>query len=295
MHRFPAIAIAIVTLVPAIASAQQPSYRSADPIVSVVRHVDGSLFGKLAAQSRHASRIAPNASHDSADDAFVFPLAGNAPGAFGTFYRTEATLVNNLNRSQDIEVFFFPLGGGTCQGVPAVTITLNPQTFRVWSDFVADVFNLNGLGSLGVVAVDGNGNTDTSASIDGTLRIYTPSPSGGFASQSFDAAGLSSFSGSQIIFGLRHDGTAYRTNYGVFNYLDGTRNFNLAFNGTTGAHETDAVTVAPCSIAFKGVPNVDYGSLLINVQPDDGSGGWYAFASSNDNVSGDSWSVSARP
>jgi hypothetical protein len=293
MNRFPAIAFALVISVAAIASAQQ--HHAAEPIVHAVRHVDGSTFAKLVAQSRHARRVAPNASHDSGDDAFVFPLAGNSPGAFGTFYRTEATLVNNLGRDQDVAVYFFPLGGGTCSGVPVVDVTIPARSFRVWSDFVANVFNINGLGSLGVVAIDGSGNTDTSASIDGTLRIYTAAPGGGFASQSFDAAGLSTFSGSQIIFGLRHDGTAYRTNYGIFNYLDATRDFNVTFNGTTGASETDVVTVAPCSIAFKGAPGTDFGSLLIGIQPDDANGGWYAFASSNDNVSGDSWSVSARP
>jgi hypothetical protein len=43
------------------------------------------------------------------------------------------------------------------------------------------------------------------------------------------------------------------------------------------------------------VPNLNYSIMLINFVPRDNNGGWYAFASSVDNVSGDSWSVSARP
>lgn len=286
-------AIAVFSLIPCIASAQQR--RSEAPKVEVITNVDGAQFGKMLEESRRARRLVNNASHDSSDDAFVFPLAGNAPGQFGTFFRTEATFVNQLNRTQFVEVFFFPIGGGTCSGVPVRRLTFAPFNFYVYSDFVSDVFGVNGLGSLGVVAVDGNGNTDTTAAIDGTLRIYTANPTGGFSSQNFDSAALTDFGGNQSAFGLRHDGVNFRTNYGIFNYLGFTRTFTINFNGTTGASASDSMTVAPCSVGFKGVPNLNYGSVLLDIQPNDSNGGWYGFASANDNISGDSWSISARP
>lgn len=291
--------IAVAVLIPIFAVAQPHPRQSVAPEVGPVSLTDGTGFAKAVEFSRQARRmVGPNASHDSSDDVFVFPLAGNTPGAFGTFFRSEATIVNQLNRNQRIGIYFFPAGAGTCNGVPYTEMTLAPFNFYVWTDFVSQVFGLNGLGSLGIVALTGpGGSTDTTAAIDGTLRIYTPVPGGlGNASQNFDSAGLSTWPGNESAFGLRHDGNVnYRTNYGIFNYLGFTRQFSVTFTGTTGAQTSTSVNVAPCSVSFSNVPNLNYGSVLIDIQPTDSSGGWYGFAASNDNNSGDSWSISARP
>ncbi len=291
--------IAVAVLIPVMAAAQQRHRQSVAPTVDPISMVDGSTFGKMAEVAKQARRVTPNASHDTSDDIFVFPIAGNTPGAFNTFFRSEATIVNQLNRNQRIGVYFFPAGSGSCSTTYYTAMTLAPYNFYVWHDFVADVFGYNGLGSLGIVAIDSQGNTDTTAAIDGTLRIYTPLPGGapGNASQNFDSAGLSSWPGTESAFGRRHDGNVnYRTNYGIFNYLGFTRAFDVTFTGTTGLQTSTTVSVAPCSVTFQNLPGGNnYGSVLIDITPHDTNGGWYGFAASNDNQSGDSWSVPARP
>jgi len=281
----------LVLSLPALA--QPRPRRFAAPEVSSVPGVDGTSFAETL-RAPKSGRIAPNVAHDESDNSLIFPLAGNAPGANGTFFRSEATLVNNLNRQQKVRVWFFPLGGNSCSGVPIKDLTLNPFAWYVWSDFVAQVFNLNGLGSIGLIAIDSIGNVDPTARVDMALRIYTPAFGGGSASQTFQGVGLSDFGGNQTAFGLRHD-SAFRTNYGIFNYLGNTRTFDISFVGLGNTSASSVLTVGPCSVGFTGIPNLNYGSVLMDIQPRDTQGGWYGFASSVDNVSGDSWSVSARP
>ncbi len=280
----------IVLLVSLPLFAQTRKY--AAPEISAVPGADGATFSETL-QAGKAHRIAPNVAFDESAVAMVFPLVGNAPGANGTFFRSEATIVNNVNRQQRLRVWFFPLGGGTCSGVPVKDLVLDAFNFYVYSDFVAQVFGLNGLGSLGIIAIDSFGNTDPNARVDASVRIYTPAFGGGSASQSFQGVGLSTFAGNQTAFGVRHD-AAFRTNYGIFNYLTFTRTFDVSMTGIS-ASASSVVTVGPCSVAFTGVPNLNYGALVLDIQPRDSQGGWYGFASTVDNVSGDSWSVSARP
>lgn len=291
-RRLFAVSLLVLSLsLPALA---QPLPRKfVAPDVSSVAEVDGAAFAETL-QASKSGRIAPNVAHDESDNSLIFPLAGNAAGANGTFFRSEATLVNNLNRTQRVRVWFFPLGGNSCSGVPVKDLTLDPFAWYVWSDFVAQVFNVNGLGSIGLIAIDSFGNADSNARVDMALRIYTPAFGGGSASQTFQGVGLSTFGGNQTAFGLRHD-AGFRTNYGIFNYLGSPRTFDVSFVGLGNASSSAVLTVGPCSVGFTGIPNLNYGSVLMDIRPRDSLGGWYGFASSVDNVSGDSWSVSARP
>src|SRR4051794_13630474 len=76
----------------------------------------------------------PNVVLEGAEAAFIFPVVGSA-GAF----RTEAVLFNRLNRSQLVDLYFLPLGGGSCN-VGAVRLRLDANTWYFYSDFVFDVF-----------------------------------------------------------------------------------------------------------------------------------------------------------
>jgi hypothetical protein len=241
--------------------------------------------------SRH---LVPNVAHEGGDAAFVFPLIGNTPGANATFFRSEAMFLNNADHGQVIRLFFFPLGAQTCSGIPIRDIAIPAFNWYAYHDIIADVFGVNGIGSLGVIAIDAFGNFDITAHIDATVRIYTPAFGGGSASQSFDSVALSDYGGNEVAFGLRHD-AGFRTNYGIFNYLGYARTFDIFFYGVDNVRAQASATVGPCSIAFSPVPNLNYSIMLINFVPRDSNGGWYGFASSVDNVSGDSWSVSARP
>lgn len=235
---------------------------------------------------------------ETADSAFIFAVVGNSPGAGGTYFRSEVTLVNNLSRSQNVAALYFPAGAGSCNGASVQTLRLSGNTFYVWSNFVADIFNTTGLGSVVVLAVDGNGHFDSTGSIDGFSRIWTPIAGfQGTASQSFPSVSLSAFPQTQFIYGLRHD-SSFRTNLFIFNYLPtGSTASRLFTANVVGLSDSASFTmsVPPCSLAVSALPGKTFGALSISVTPPDSAGGWFAFGSTVDNQSGDNWSVAARP
>lgn len=246
---------------------------------------------------REPRQVAPNVASESGDWIYIFPIVGSTPGAGGTYFRSETTLVNNLDRHQDALLFYFPATGGNCNTVSGEHFRFAPFTWYGWPDFVANVFGRLGLGSVIVVAVDQFGNPDASADLDGFSRIWTPSPAGGTGSQGFPPVALTTYPETQWAYGLRQD-QGFRTNVGVFNYLpDGgntPRTFDVYVNGINGDVEY-SIVVAACSMALQSIPAGNFGPLIVAIRPRDQVGGWYGFASSVDNVSGDNWSSTARP
>jgi hypothetical protein len=247
-----------------------------------------------------APRIAPDIASENSGAAFVIAVVGNAPGGFGTHFRSEVVISNNLQRAQRLEIFYFPANAGSCAQFQRRTMTMDSYSWYVWPDFVGSVFSAQGLGSVIVFAADAAGNVDHSAEIDGFSRIWTPTAglAGGTASQSFPPVEVSGGSGMHTAFGLRAD-AGFRTNVAIFNYLPsfGTtpRVFDIYLGGVTGEERTMTVTVPPCSMVLQAIPAANYGALLVEFRPRDSQAGWFAFASSVDNVSGDNWSSSARP
>ncbi|HEV7426264.1 MAG TPA: hypothetical protein VGQ46_07840 [Thermoanaerobaculia bacterium] len=228
----------------------------------------------------------PNVVLEGAESAFIFPVVGSA-GAF----RTEAVIFNRLDRSQLVDVYFLPLGGGSCN-VGAVRLRLDANTWYFYSDFVFDVFSKVNFGSVVAFGVTSGGNTDSSARIDGNARIWSVDGGGGTTSQNFPAMSIAVPGGGQSAFGLRKD-EFYRTNWGIFNYDSVTRTFDLTFNGLRG-FSTLSVNIPPCSLVQQGVPGGPYGSFEIYFSPRDGGGLYYAYGSSVDNISGDAWNVPGR-
>lgn len=253
------------------------------------------------AMYRQATGPRGSVASERADDAFLFAVVGSSPGAQGTYFRSEVTLVNNDTTSaQYVVAYYFPAapGGGSCTGVQAQQIRMDANTFYVWPDFVNSVFHATGLGSVVVFGTDSAGNFDSTANIDGFSRIWTPVAGfQGTASQSFPSVAISGFPGPQYIFGLRQD-PDFRTNLFIFNYLPtgGTapRTFSVQAVGTTGATASFSMSVPPCSLTFQSISG-NLGSMALSIAPPDSGGGWFAFGSSNDNHSGDNWSVGARP
>jgi hypothetical protein len=247
---------------------------------------------------REATAPRAAVSTESPDSAFIFAVVGNAPGAGGTYFRSEVTLVNNLSRSQNVAILYFPAGGGSCNGASIQSLRLSGNTFYVWSNFVADIFNTTGLGSVVVLAVDANGNFDSTGNLDGFSRIWTPIAGfQGTASQSFPSVSLSAFPQTQFIYGLRHD-SSFRTNLFIFNYLPTGSTASRVFTANVIGLSDNAsftMSVPPCSLAVSALPARTFGALSMSVTPPDSAGGWFAFGSTVDNQSGDNWSVAARP
>src|ERR1700686_2687266 len=121
------------------------------------------------------SRPRGDVAGETSSSIFIFPVVGSLAGGNGTYYRSEATLVNNRFISQTVEMFYFAQGISNCTR-PSRLVTLPANSWTAYDDILQDVFGQTGIGSLIVQAVDRNGNYDPNGDIDGTSRIWTPSP-----------------------------------------------------------------------------------------------------------------------
>lgn len=257
----------------------------------------GSTFSEIVqtATERRQHRVAPLVASGDTEPVFIFPVVGSLAGGGGLYFKTESTIVNAVNRSQDILLFWFPVGGGSANCTrSAKRFRMDANTWYLWADFVGQVFGTAGLGAAAVVAVDSAGNPDVNARIDGFSRIWTPIPGfGGTASQSFSAESFNITTGGQFAVGLRHD-EAFRTNVGIFNYDTIGRTFDVYVTGLRG-QTSYSMSVDACSLVMNSVPPGIYGGLELDVTARDGRALWYGFGSSVDNVSGDNWSSVLHP
>ena len=291
--RFLALLVFAFVCLPAF-SQQARAFRSWDShsVVTQSNVVFSEMMQKVVNTSR-GPRLnqGSNVVLEGAEPAFIFPAAGSAAA-----FRTETVLVNRRNRSQRINLFFLPLGGGAANCVlPGRALTLDAESTNLFPDFVTDVFGASGqFGSVVVVGVDSRDNPDTGAAIDGNARIYSLAAGGGTVSQNFPSFSVLGPNGGQSAFGLRSD-EFYRTNWGIFNYDTRDRVFDLVFSGfRQGSDQTIARTIPACTLVQERVPGGPYGSLEIFFIPRDGGGSYYAYGSTVDNVSSDSYSVPAR-
>jgi hypothetical protein len=225
---------------------------------------------------------------ESSDSALVFPISGNVAGAFNTFYRTEITLINYLDRNQNIAIGWLALGQDNTDE-PFQDFTLGEGEWISDPDFVGNVLHKSGLGAILILAYDSEGNFDDTAEIDGTSRIYTQSSAGGSSSQSFPSVSpidsIDSFTA--VALGLRH-GNGFRTNAGVLN-LDTVPHRWTVFGGDGGEF---TINVPAASVVQAPVPGdfpTSAGFLILGFEPEADGFTWSAYASSNDNVSGDGW------
>lgn len=228
---------------------------------------------------------------ESTDEAFIIPVAGNAPGSNGTYFRTDLALVNDRSTEQNIGVGWMAQGvDNTNAGIAYYSLPAN--TFVAIDDFVGGVLQKQGLGALFIFGVTASGATDTAAQIDGYSRIWTPQPgSKGTVSQSFPAVSLTDSIGSLVanLVGLKQN-AQFRTNIGVVN-LD-----SIAHTWTAraaGSGVVTMITVPPFSMAQVPLAPNSAGTSSGNVGLElksDGFGFWWsAYGSSTDNYTGDGW------
>jgi hypothetical protein len=149
----------------------------------------------------------------------------------------------------------------------------------------------SGVGAVTVFGELDGGGSDTSAKLDGSSRLWTPSPgTGGTTSMSFPPVSLLDSLGSLTAFalGLRQD-ASYRTNVGIVN-LDTTSahawTVSVMGTGRTGSF---TLSVPACGMMQVAVPAGDYGHMFLTFKADASGFWWSAYAASVDNVTGDGW------
>jgi hypothetical protein len=241
------------------------------------------------ALAANAQMVAPRSSAPSV----LIAAAGSLPGANGTYFRSDATILNYRNSAQRVQLQWLPQGGGTAS--PAV-LTLNAHSGINSEDFVASVLHQSGLGAIVITGQMADGTFDPNAQLFATSRIWTPQPNAtsGTNSQQFNGLPMSEVNSSTLsLVGHRRE-DRYRTNVGIVN-LDTTVQTYRVDVLTSAGTETQLVIVAPQSLGqvtlFGASSVLPLQILVTNASSSTPrSTLWMAYGSSIDNVTGDAWS-----
>ena len=254
-----------------------------------------ALLVALAAMPVGANLIQPLGSANQ----IVIPAAGSTPGANGTFFRSEVTILNYRDQDQALLFTWMPQGGAAIAVGP---VTIRARSGVASQDFVAELLGQSGLGSVVISAIlPGTNTLDPAAQIYATSRIWTPEPgTQGTTSQTFSTIPVQTLTTvRQAMVGIRRD-AQYRLNVGVVN-LDSTNSqtFTITLGGALGQTEVVTVTLSPLSmqqVSMTGPVLANPQLLVENVTPSaTRSTRWTTYASSIDNITGDSWSVVGFP
>lgn len=219
--------------------------------------------------------------------------AGSVQGANGTFFHSDITVINYRALSQRVAFTWIP--AGQTAGNPTI-IEIGANSGIISEDFVGSILKQSGLGALLISGYDATQDiADPNALLYATERVWTPQPgTAGTTSQSFPAiatADINLLGGS--ILGQRMD-NRYRTNVGIVNLDFQSRQFTIVQSTDDPNNPTvsSPVTVPARSMTQVPLPFAVTNTLQIFVQrgPNVNPVMWMAYASSVDNVTGDSWS-----
>ena len=226
----------------------------------------------------------------------LIPAAGNTPGANGTFFHSDISIINFSNHDQLVKLDWIPQSGGTGS---TTTITIPTQSGIRSADFVATYLNQTGLGSIMVSGVTSGGVPDTSALLFASTRIWTMQPgSSGTTSQSLPAVPVSTVNtqiAALFASGGADNPAGYRTNVGIVNLdpLNAQTYLILLPSQNGGMNVGGQITIQPMSMQQVSVgsglgPTQEI--LIQNITTSGRSNTWLAYGSSVDNVTGDAWS-----
>ncbi|MDQ3282012.1 MAG: hypothetical protein M3Q69_11435 [Acidobacteriota bacterium] len=235
----------------------------------------------------------------TASPRILIPVAGDAAGANGTYFRSDISIVNFRATDQRVLLRWYPQGRSGDDPSFSRVITVGARSGVSSLSFVANYLQQTGIGSIEIIGVTAEGNFDADAQLHATSRIWTPQPNvaNGTMSQSFPAVVLTSSQNPvKWIFGVRRS-DQFRLNVGVSNPSVITQRFRVTVVGETGAiGEVLEFDVNPLSMDQRGIPGTG-GITQIIVQNISSpfSGTWQAWASSVDNVTGDATSQMAFP
>lgn len=247
---------------------------------------------------RAASRpgaVRPHAVLDADAENWIFVgAAGSLAGNFGTFYKSDVTIVNHRDVPQVVRARWIPAGQDGFS-TEEVFLTIPANSFVAYDDFVGQTMGYSGLGSLEFVARDAEDFIDLNARIDVFSRIWTPQPRTtlGTVSQNFAGVGLFYGIGNlpAVAPGLRQN-PQFRTNVGIVNLdLFNDHVFKVTVSGTKGS-TTFNMTIPSFSMLQQNIPSGEWGDLIVTFEPADPADTldlWFAYATTSDNGTGDGW------
>ncbi len=224
----------------------------------------------------------------------LIPAAGSLPGANGTFFRSDLTLLNYRISQQRVQLQWLPQNtpGST---VAPVIINLAGQSGLSSEDFVATVMNQTGLGAILITGITAAGTTDAGAQLVATSRIWTPQPNAasGTTSQQFNGMNTEDINSHTLsIIGQRRD-SRFRTNVGVVNLSQTMQSFRIDTQTSNGV-ESQTMDVPAFSLnqtSLQGASSTLPLQILVTcVTSGSPTNNFIAYGSSVDNVTGDAWS-----
>ena len=246
----------------------------------------------LMAAAVHAQVITPT----SGTQQILIPAAGSVTGANGQVFRSDINLVNFRASDQIVQLRWLP-AGLTGVGIAPVQITMPAASGIASEDFVTNVLHQTGLGAILITGMTSNGQFDFGANLVATSRIWSNQPGSatGTVSQTFPVLSTADINSTPAleIMGVHND-SRYRMNVGIVN-LDpnNTHIFRVAIG--SGSNATSAVNVSVDPFSMRQVPMTGGAAeplqILINDVTNPSFVNWTAYASSVDNVTGDSWSA----
>lgn len=200
------------------------------------------------------------------------PVIGRAPGANGTFWRSDVTLFNPTTDPMILTLRY----GGTTR-----TLALEGRDTEVLKDILTSFNQTEGSGAL---LVSWNGSTGPVV----TSRTYTTSETGGTFGQSIDPIGT--LRTAMFVPGLRND-SGFRSNIGVVNGGSESETITITVLSQSGNElARNTITVAPKAQVQYAVsalfPNVNASAFTLSVQGD-ANAKLFAYGSMVDNASGD--------
>jgi PKD repeat protein len=205
--------------------------------------------------------------------ALTIPVVGRAPGANGTFWRSDITLYNPSTNSVTLTLRY---AGAT------KSISLGANDTTVLSDVLSQFGLTSGSGALQVTWTSSTGPVVTS-------RTYTTAPAGGTYGQSIDP--IAQLARRVFVPGLRNDGS-YRSNIGFVNGGNDTEVFAVILLSPFGNELARTnVTLAAGQQMQTSVtalfPNASLAAGFTLQAEGDSNAKLFAYGSMVDNESGD--------
>jgi PKD repeat protein len=204
--------------------------------------------------------------------ALVLPAVGRAPGANGTFWRSDVTLFNPNSDAMTITLRY----NGTNR-----TLSLGARDTEVLDDILSSYGLTAGSGALSVSWTASTGPVVTS-------RTYTSVETGGTFGQSIDP--IAELTGTAYVPGLRND-SAFRSNLGFVNGGNESETFTVIALSPFGSElARTTITLAAREQRQDSVsslfPNVNASSFTLSVEGD-ANAQLFVYGSMVDNKSGD--------
>jgi len=237
----------------------------------------------------------------SAAPQVLIPAAGSTPGANGTFFRSDITLINFANHDQAVTLQWLPQSGAST----STTITIPAQSGIRSADFVRNYLGQTGLGAILVTGMtaETNGSPDSTAALYVSARIWTPQPgTDGTTSQSFPAIPVSSVNTDNAALftaGGADQPANYRENVGIVNLDANAQTFTVSIVDANGSPAVFVVVVPGHGMQQiglgSGLPATQQILIQNNTSASTRSNAWVAYGSTVDNITGDAWSELALP